>query len=230
LQIPDSVLSHHLQHVLWICGGACGGKTTMASMLADKYGMLHYNCDEHAVEYKKIASPEDHPATLRHFVDWEWYFGRPGAEIARWLTDVLAEQFSMAVLDLVKLGADAGRRVVCEGCLPPGAVKRVGGFHKAIFLYPERELLLDQYFARDDKQDMLRLIDQLSDPAQMKRNVLDCAAVLLDDDLARAESLGLRTLIRGRDTTPEMMLREIEEHFGLGRHTGQSEAGDPSDV
>lgn len=122
----------------------------------------------------------------------------------------------MIALELIKLRPTPDApAVVCEGCLPPDAVSKVTRPGRAVFLYPERELLRSQYFDRADKQDMLRGISRLADPEGAKRNVLDCAEILLNEDMARAESLGLKVLIRTKRTTPEEMLQRVEEHFGL---------------
>lgn len=174
--------------------------------------MIHYNCDEHAQEYKRIARPEEHPAIHKPFVDWEWYFSRPGVEIARWLRDVFQEELPLIVADL--LGMGDGRRIVCEGSLPAAGVAALAAPGQAVFLYATPALVREQYFARADKQDMLRLIERLSNPPRYKQNVLDCA-VLAVDDVTTAQSLGIKALVRDEHTVLEDRVAEIERHFGL---------------
>jgi adenylylsulfate kinase-like enzyme len=47
-QLVDDVRKR-LSHVLWIGGGPCVGKTTLARLLAGKYDLKIYNLDWHAV-------------------------------------------------------------------------------------------------------------------------------------------------------------------------------------
>lgn len=46
MYIADNVIAHKLQNVYWILGGSCGGKSTAARLLAEKYGFYHYSGDE----------------------------------------------------------------------------------------------------------------------------------------------------------------------------------------
>jgi len=212
VEIPDNLLAQHLSHVFWIGGGACGGKTTMAGLLATKHTMVHYNCDEQAARYREWANPVDHPAILRPFLGWEWYFGRSGAELAAWLKEVFREQFPMTILDLLRLGSD--RPIVCEGSFPAGALRQVAPPERIVFLYPEPELLREQFFAREDKQDLLQLILRLSDPERFKQAVLDCA-MPSPTEIGAVEALGIKTLHRNRNTSTAAMLAQLEAHFGL---------------
>jgi len=216
------VLAGRLSHVLWIGGGACGGKTTMAGLLAAKHGMVHYNCDEQAAQYREWANPADHPAILKPFLGWEWYFGRSGAELASWLSEVLREQFPMTLVDLLRLGSR--QPVVCEGIFPADVLRRIAPPGRTAFIYPEPELLREQYFAREDKQDMLRLIDQLSDPSRFRQNVLDCA-MPSPVEIASAEALGIKILYRKRGSDPAEMLAQLEAHFGLPTQTNGADCG-----
>ena len=64
----------------------------MVKMLSSKWGMKAYSVDDHTFAYQKKANPQDHPAILRHFVDWEWYFLGRGNDREQWLNSVFEEE------------------------------------------------------------------------------------------------------------------------------------------
>lgn len=41
MNIEDNILKSYLKNVIFISGLACGGKSTMAKALADKYGLFY---------------------------------------------------------------------------------------------------------------------------------------------------------------------------------------------
>lgn len=38
MKIENNIIKHHLKNVYFIGGTACGGKTTISKVLAEKYG------------------------------------------------------------------------------------------------------------------------------------------------------------------------------------------------
>ena len=113
MKIADNVLEYHLRNVYWVCGSACGGKSTMAKALAKKHDLILYNADEKVFIHKELASPWEQPAMCRHFVDWEWFFNRPTQEYVNWLEDALNEEMSMIIMDLLHLAKD--KPVIVDG-------------------------------------------------------------------------------------------------------------------
>ncbi|MEF7438280.1 hypothetical protein V4V36_13560 [Paenibacillus lautus] len=94
MYIANNVISNALKNVYWVLGGACGGKTTAARTLSEKYGMIHYNADDKMWSHKQMANYSEQPAMCRHFSNWEEYFGRPIKEYSKWLKDMNDEAIS----------------------------------------------------------------------------------------------------------------------------------------
>jgi cytidylate kinase len=213
MYIADSILAYHLRNVYWIGGGACGGKSTLARHLAERHDMVLYNCDEHAGECRQVACHQDYPAIKRHFVDSEDYFNRPLDEFAGWLHDLFDEQFHMVVLDALKLAEN--HRVVVEGHYAPSAASRLSTYNHCLFLFAEPQVQRDSYFAREDKQDMLREIRTLKDPERIIETIHQTSAVLTERSLAEVKTIGLKYMIRTASTTMDEMIAFAEKHFEL---------------
>ena len=58
MKISDNIIKEQLKNVYFLCGGAYGGKTTMAKLLEEKYGFYRYRQGDHYGEYEAIAKPE----------------------------------------------------------------------------------------------------------------------------------------------------------------------------
>ena len=61
MNIANNIIREHLKNVYFLCGGAYGGKTTMAKLLEEKYGFIRYRQGDHSDEYAAIATNEEQP-------------------------------------------------------------------------------------------------------------------------------------------------------------------------
>ena len=102
MNISDSFLKAQLRNTFWIGGAACGGKTTITDLLAEKHDLRHHHPEKHFHEHKKAASAENHPSHTTPFRGWEWFFNRPIDEYMKAITDTDREHFEMVILDLAK--------------------------------------------------------------------------------------------------------------------------------
>ncbi len=58
-----------LDHVLWLGGSTCAGKTSVAKRLAASHGLRVYHCDDAFEDHRKRADPDRHPGFCR-IMDW----------------------------------------------------------------------------------------------------------------------------------------------------------------
>jgi hypothetical protein len=214
MNISDSVLRAQLDNVLWIGGAACGGKTTLTDALATKHGLLAYHPEDHFQQHKELACEQDHPTMLRAFLGWEWFFNRPMDEYASAIVDTDRELIEMVVLDAIKL-SETTTVVVDAHMLAPGVAKQIMAPAKVIFLFADQTTLREGFFAREDKQDVLGIINTLTDPAKTREHVLDVACEVSARKLDQVKASGLRYVIRDGTSTVEDTLGLVEEHFGL---------------
>jgi hypothetical protein len=212
MHIADNILKHHLKNVLFISGTAYGGKTTMARLLEEKHGLLRYSEEEYWDEHRACADPDDQPAMCYQRRDWESFFNRPPDQYAAWLRASIAEKAEMELVDLITLSQD--RTIVADVLFPLELLRRVADYHQVILLVAPVEMLVEEFFQRDDKQAMLECILSTSDPQRTLANVKET----LRKEALPVEAFrgsGFKCLVRDGKTSVEETFREVERHFGL---------------
>jgi len=83
------------------------------------------------------------------------------------------------------------------------------------FLFAEDELIKQSFYDREDKKDMMAVINTLADPDKAVQNISDLAKLTKTRKIERVEAAEYKYLIRNRDSTIKGTLETIEKHFGL---------------
>ena len=213
MNIADNILKHHLQNVLFVSGTAYGGKTTMTKRIEEKYGFLRYREGTKFNEHLVYANKHYQPAMCYERRDWQSFFNRPAEEYAKWLEDSIAEQAEMAIIDLIKLSQD--QRVIADVHIPLEDLKRIAEYHQVVLLIAEPEMIVENFFNREDKQDMYECIMSTPHPQETLENVknaLRTASIPLEEFYKS----GFKCIVRDDNRSIEQTFREIERHFHLG--------------
>lgn len=93
MKIADNIIKEHLKNVYFLCGGAYGGKTTMAKLMEEKYGFIRYRQGYHFDEYAAIANEIEQPAmSMDRKSDWHGFFAQPPRQYADWMQAELREE------------------------------------------------------------------------------------------------------------------------------------------
>ena len=212
MNIADNILKHHLQNVLFVSGTAYGGKTTMTKRIEEKYGFLRYREGTKFDEHLAYANKHYQPAMCYERRDWQSFFNRPAEEYAKWLEDSIAEQAEMAIIDLIKLSQD--QRVIADVHIPLEDLKRIAEYHQVVLLIAEPEMIVENFFNREDKQDMYECIMSTPHPQETLENVknaLRTASIPLEEFYKS----GFKCIVRDDSRSIEQTFREIERHFHL---------------
>ncbi|BCG57178.1 hypothetical protein [Paenibacillus sp. URB8-2] len=213
MKISDRLLRRYLDHVYWICGGPCGGKSTMTEMVSSKWGMTLYSSDDHTFEYQKKANPQDHPAILRHFVDWEWYFLGRGNDRGQWLNSVFEESVEFIILDLLQMGKD--KPIVVDTFMEPEFLKAIADHNQIVYLFAEDELIRSGYLERHHLKGMESIFLTLSEPQRARSETLDTVVMASNHYLHQVKHHNVQYFVRNAATRKEEILTDIEKHFGL---------------
>ncbi|MBA3276776.1 MAG: hypothetical protein H0T72_13380 [Chloroflexia bacterium] len=202
-----------LDHVYWIGGSPCAGKTSVATAIVARFGMTSYNCDDAFEIHERIVDPGQFPTLhrlSRHSCDDLWM--RPIDRQIREEGELYREEFSLILDDLGNLPST--RPILAEGsALMPELLETLNlPNHRAIWLVPTPELQRAHYARRDWVPTFLA---GCTDQAQAWHNWMErdigFAALVVD----RARALG-RTLITVDGSQPlGAILDQVLVHFGL---------------
>ncbi len=166
-----------LLHVLWIGGPPDCGKTTVADLLAEQYGLQVYHMDRHELDHIRRADPTLHPATYalrphlddpedRALLDETWVLHSP-EEMAVSAMASWTDRMPLIVEDLLALPAD--RAIVAEGpgFFPEVVLPLLADVRQAIWMVPTEAFKRASY-ARRRKGEWRRAL--VSDPERSTRN------------------------------------------------------------
>ncbi|MET7463211.1 hypothetical protein [Nonomuraea sp. NPDC005501] len=202
-----------LGRVLWIGGGQWAGKSTVARLLAQRYGLTAYHYDYHDARGhndRRITrrlrlgqSPEDPDP------DVTWVNTTPQEMAAETLAG-FPVRFAWVLDDLRALVA--GRPIVAEGWgLRPELVVPVAGSPRQMVVMVPTEEFRDRQLRTLTRAATLG--HNVSDPARAQRNRLERDRLIADDAVRTARRLGIRVIeVDGtRDATAVADL--VADHF-----------------
>lgn len=221
--IADNVIKYHLQDVYFVSGSACGGKTTVTNYLARKYKMILYNWDEHCSDYQNIADLKYQPvmSQRKEISSWEKYFMRPVEEYAEWLETAFQEQAGMVVTDLIRVvGSSPGQKIIVDGFFTVDVLKKISEYSNVVFLLASQDVVRNDYFNREDKQDILKCIKGLKNPQAAMDNVFEMLNYQATENEKEIRESGFKYYIRETiDTDPMELIKKVEKHFKPGSLT-----------
>ncbi|MGM0400322.1 MAG: hypothetical protein ACQEQT_03370 [Chloroflexota bacterium] len=209
---------HKLDHVLWIGGGTCAGKTSIADILNARYDLRGYHCDDLFEEHRNRARPDKHPAfysamfTSYKELDWERFWMRPVEILLKEQMAIYAEEFEMIIGDL--LAMPRSRPIITEGsALLPRCVKEVlAAPSAALWLIPEETFHRRMYQQRGSwVQDILH---QCADPQQAFDHWIRRDIVFAKHIASQTARLGLKALTIDGGRAIQENVRRVEAHFG----------------
>ena len=219
MNISENILKHNLQNVYFLVGTPCGGKTTMANALSEKYGLHHYNDNwtEDTFEvWQSIINEKYQPnATSRKEIDWETYFSRT---VEEFLADKdihgANEQLEFSILELVKLSQE--NKVVADIWIEDWQLLwEISDYSRIACLLAPGDLIIRDYYQRPDHMDFTNCIKSLKNPEKKfatQNELFRLGAIQMAE---KAKEYGFFQIMRGEDSTVEDTLKLLEDHFGL---------------
>lgn len=212
-------LRQRLAHVYWIGGGSGGGKSTVARLLAERHGLLHYATDDVMAEHARRSTPADCPhlhAFIAMDMDERWLHRSPQTmlETFHWFR---GEAFAMIVDDLLAL--PPGQGVVAEGfrLLPHLVRPLLGRPGQAVWLLPTPDFRQTAFTARGS---LWKIAAQTSDPQRALANLLARDAKFTARVEGEARDLGLRTLVVDGAAAVDDLTAAVATTFGLSAAAG----------
>ena len=142
-----------LSNVYWVGGANSGGKSTVASILGDRYGLAVYHCDDRFLEHLSRAKQSESPTMYEVNKNEQelgpgWHLDLPFEELTHVLALFKRERFVEAIKDLREM---LDKPLITEGvAFRPGRVAEVADVRKAVCLVPTEEFWHAVFSKRND--------------------------------------------------------------------------------
>lgn len=203
-----------LQHVYWIGGGSCAGKSTIANRMAAEHGLRVYATDDVMTDHARRSSPESCPL-LHEFMamdmDQRWVDRSPETmfETFQWFR---GEGFDLIADDLLRLPTEPC--VVVEGFrLLPHLVNDLTVANHAIWLLPTPEFR--QAVVESRGGSAWSFLARTTDPDRALRNLLERDRMFTDHLRDETKRLNLHAIEVDISTTSDDLTRRVMDLFGV---------------
>ena len=215
MTFSDSAIKERLEHVYWLIGTSCAGKTTMAKAIAAKHQMVYYDWNDHYARFKAAANPDHQPYLSKVFEGPDELFSQPIPEYVEHLFGQTEEAFEMVVED--HLGMDRSVPSITETIHVVDLVARIAEPNRIAFLYVQEELHREQNWKRDDaeRRAILEYMNRTSNATKYMNHMTEVGVVAGALMIAAARRSDVQLFERTRDTTVARMLGRLEQHYGL---------------
>lgn len=215
MEIQNNIIKYNLKNVLFVCGTACGGKTTMSKLLTDKYGFYLYDMDKMYDKHRAIAQEQYQPDTCYHMQNFHEQWMRPVEEQARWNISSIKEQAEMVLIDLMNISRN--HTVVADVLYSPVYTKEIIDYNQIVFLTVDKSVLRGQYFDRPEKRDFYEFVKVQPLADVYFNNIIKGLELTNDLEQQMMHQSGLKIIERKQNDTKDSLLKEIEAHFGLSK-------------
>lgn len=210
-----ATLREQFQHVYWIGGGSCAGKSTIARRIAAQQGCEVYATDDLMADHARRSSHEDCPLLHRFMamdMDERWVNRSPRTmlETFQWFQ---GEGFNFIVEDLLCLPRE--HCVVVEGFrLLPHLVEPLLRVKKrAVWLLPTPDFRQAVIASRGGSA--WAFLARTTDPERALRNLLERDRMFTDMLREETARLGLPAIEVDTKTTEDDVARQVMQVFGF---------------
>lgn len=218
MNIENNILKHYLENVLFITGTAYAGKSTMCTMLAERYGLYHCVENYKMDEFLDIATPKKQPNLCYQRTDWQKFINRTPEEYEKWIYDSGREMAGMEVAELIRVSKS--QKVIVDTNIPVDILKEIVDYHQVAVMLSPQSMSVDRFFERNDwdKSFIMEQIKKAKNPEKTLANYKTCIAMVNNmEHYDEYLDSGFFTIIRenvDKDTRAET-LTVLEKHFGL---------------
>jgi shikimate kinase len=213
-QLAPDALKRALSNVLWVGGSVCAGKSSVATLLAERHGLRVYHFDRQEPFHIYRSVPEHQPhliAFMAMTMDERWVLRSPDEmarqAIAQWSED----RFPMVVDDL--LGLPGTGAIIAEGAglFPAQVEPLLSDRRAAIWLIASAESIRQVRSVRGEGGGVANLT---SDPPRAFENLVARDVLMAQYTRREAELRGL-TIVAVDAQNVADIADKVEQHFAL---------------
>ena len=224
MNIANNILKRSLQNVYFFVGTACGGKTTMGRELSKKYGFIYFSDNWNEPNWKEWESIID-----EKYQPYSYNGGKPFSNeeyFSRSVDEFLAdkqsknsqaagmENIAFSIIEIIKLAQT--NTVVADIWIEDfDFLLEISDYSRIACLLAPGELIIRDYYQRDDHMDFTRAIQSLENPDQKFEVQNELFRIGAREMAEQAKKYGLFSIMRSEESTVENTLTLLENHFRL---------------
>jgi 2-phosphoglycerate kinase len=210
----ESFKTEALAHVLWMGGSPCSGKSSIAALLAERYGLRTYHVDEAYQEHRQCLDPARHPCMHKWTTTpWDELWMQPAEVLLSEAIACYGEHFQLVLEDLLALPKSDPLLVEGTALLPDRVADLLLDQHRALWVVPTEAFQREHYPQRGAW--VGSILSQCRDPEGALQNWMDRDVAFAKWVTRRARALGLNLLeVNGRRSIAENAAR-VAEYFQL---------------
>ncbi|MEE4195501.1 MAG: hypothetical protein V2J07_09905 [Anaerolineae bacterium] len=204
----------NLPHIYWIGGSPCGGKSTVAQIIADQYHLNLYRIDDHIDRLMQHISPEAQPALCQwQSQTWEERWMQTVDVLLEFVLQAYDEEFQLCMQEINNIPST--RPTVVEGNpLRPELVSPyLKDPHHAIWLIADEEDL--RYFYRQ-RVWAQQVVKECTDPQQAFEHWMKRDIAFANQIRSACITHQLPYLMSDRQLSLEVKAKKVASHFQLG--------------
>lgn len=202
-----------MSSVYWLGGSTCAGKTTIANILSENYGLTVYHCDEYLGTHIDKSNDKQHPNLYKlKKLRWDDILSMQEDEYLKWIIDLFSEEYQMIIEDLSR--QINGKPVLVEGInLIPELLKDViEDGNNAIWLVAD-----DAFYNLHQmhRKELFDRINECSDPEQALHNYMNFDLSFGKYVYNEANRLDLKVMVIENNKNIQENVKVIASHFNL---------------
>lgn len=205
---------HNLEHVFWLGGSPCAGKSSISEILAGRFGLHVYRVDEAFERHAERFDPLLHPALTKWCASsWNGRWMQPLESLVQDVIACYREHFTLVLEDILSLPGHR-KPILVEGtALLPRQVNAVlSDRNRAIWVVPSADFQREHYSQREWVRGVL---EQCDNGEAAFHNWMERDAGFARWVAAEAGELGLELLRVDGKHTLEENAATVAAHFRL---------------
>jgi hypothetical protein len=220
MKIENNIIKYYLKNVMFITGTSYAGKSTMVSLLAEKYGLVPCGENYHSTVADEVIVPERQPnlCYFRTMKDWQEFINRTPEEYDNWILGGAREAAELEVAELIRISQN--QKVIVDTNIPLDILHEIADYHQVAVMLSPQVMSVEKFFDRHDPDKIFirQQILQANNPEITMKNYKACIArVNSKEHYDEYSNSGFFTLVRSdaeKDTKAET-LGALAKHFRL---------------
>lgn len=204
---------HKLEHVYWLGGSPCAGKSSIGAMLADRFDLDLYRVDEAFEVHAQRFDPVLHPTLTRWSgSSWDQRWMQP---IDRLLQDVIScyrEHFTLVLDDILSMPTHKPLLVEGTALLPKQVAGVLADRDHAIWMVATADFQIRHYSKREW---IHKILAQCDNSEEAFKNWMARDSRFARWVAAEVNTLGLEMLEVGGQRSLEENAMSVAAHFQL---------------